>query len=86
MSNSIIPGDLCRIGRNGGGFAKPVYEQNFVDDFRVKTIAGIIRSHHIFLVISSSTTPGDSYTSYYIMSNNGVCGWIYELGNAIIKI
>ena len=85
MDVNVFPGDLCKIERNDRGFAYPVYEQNFVD-FRVKTIAGAICSHHIFLIISSSTIPGDAYTSYYILSNFGICGWIYEPAGSIIKI
>lgn len=84
MDVNIYPGDLCKMLKNDTGFAYPVYEQNFVH-FQ-KVLVGCIRSHHIFLVICSLTTPGDSYSSYYIMSNNNVCGWLYEPTNAIVKI
>jgi len=72
----IYPGDLCIVRRfNGSDSFIPVYDKNFIFSKNKVCIGGF---KHMCLVICSLTIKGDSYSSYYIISDNGLTGWIYE--------
>jgi hypothetical protein len=72
----MYPGDLCIIRRsNEPSSLIPVYDKNFIFS-KNKVCIGCFK--HMCLIICSLTFMSDSYSSHYIMADNGLIGWIYE--------